>query len=526
MKIRRSIAFSTLVTTALLLGATGADAANGGPAGGHGDAGGGGGGNSNGGGFGRGYAGSQGPDAGRNAGGYGGYAGGGKGANGNGVGGGYAGGGNGAAGNRSGGYAGTGSGAVGGGNAGGVTAGGGSAGGGSANSSVGSRSTGTGSNAGGGSGTSNAGPGNSANGSSAGGGGSTSGGSTGNGGARSNGSAGSGSVGGGAAAGAGNVGGSVGRGNGASSSASGSGSTGGGSTGGGSTSTGNAGNRGAAGGGGAAGPATAASPAAASASEAHIGSRPEASPSPAFLDGVYQGSGVLVASSRPCSARDVAHIRMQRSQVSFEGVSTGAVDGSSGSGSQMRVVDFRAGPVRLVGNFGEGTFVGSLSNAGCVYDYTLQKIEKRQQLATLTPPVAPGSLLLGSPSPSPQAVQGAYSADRRDEATPERRSTSRAVKKPQRDMVAERQARRGEQMLREGKIVEARRLFEPAALAGSARGALGLGMTYDPSFLSSISAREAVADALVAKIWYRRAQLFGDKEARSRLAKLDAWNPG
>lgn len=211
--------------------------------------------------------------------------------------------------------------------------------------------------------------------------------------------------------------------------------------------------------------------------------------------------------------------------MSFEGASTGAVDGSSGPGTQLRMLDVSTRSARLVGTFGDGTFVGSLSGAGCVYDYTLYKVAKFDQFATLMPQAAPTGPLLGNSAPGTPAVIGQYGGNLREQPAPEYNSTSQAAKQAQREAVAQRQARRGEQLLAAGRIVEARRLFERAALAGNPRGVLGLGMTYDPAFLSTVNSSDAVADPLIAKVWYLRAQMFGNKDARSRLATLEAWKP-
>ena len=200
------------------------------------------------------------------------------------------------------------------------------------------------------------------------------------------------------------------------------------------------------------------------------------------------------------------------------------MNGLSGSGGFVRMLNVRQGSVRLVGTFGEGTFVGSLSDAGCVYDYTLHKVTRFERFATLAPRVASPSPSPGSPAPGTPAGPEPYGGDRRAEPALEDHAPSQAAKQAQYE-AAQRQARRGDDLLGKGRIVEARRLFEHAALAGNARGALGLGMTYDPAFLSSIGGKQAMADALVAKIWYRRAQMLGNKDAGTNLAKLAAWKP-
>ncbi len=242
-------------------------------------------------------------------------------------------------------------------------------------------------------------------------------------------------------------------------------------------------------------------------------------PGPNSSDGFYKGSGVLAVADRRCSPQELALVTLKHNQAFFDGVSTGVVAGATASGTQVSLVNVRHGSKRLVGTFGDATFEGTLSDAGCVYNYTLPRVARPERVATSapTPPRVPAT---GS-----QPVQGPHVVARQDEPAVERATARTLPKEALPDSLAERQARLGDRSLAEGKITEAREFFKRAALAGNPRGALGLGMTYDPTVLATIDSKGIEADLLVAKVWYRRAELSGDKDAESMLARLDAGKP-
>jgi hypothetical protein len=81
---------------------------------------------------------------------------------------------------------------------------------------------------------------------------------------------------------------------------------------------------------------------------------------------------------------------------------------------------------------------------------------------------------------------------------------------------------RGDDFLRTGDIAAARQFYERAAAAGSARGAMLVGKTYDPFYFAEIGARGIVADRAKAIEWYGKAAVLGDGEAAARVQKLDA----
>jgi len=65
---------------------------------------------------------------------------------------------------------------------------------------------------------------------------------------------------------------------------------------------------------------------------------------------------------------------------------------------------------------------------------------------------------------------------------------------------------RGDTFLSAGDVTSARLFYERAANAGSDAGAMRLGATFDPDFLSHAGIRGAVGDSKQAEFWYRRAR--------------------
>ena len=73
--------------------------------------------------------------------------------------------------------------------------------------------------------------------------------------------------------------------------------------------------------------------------------------------------------------------------------------------------------------------------------------------------------------------------------------------------------RRGDSLLAAGDVASARLLYERAARAGDAQGALKLAETYDPTFLTLINLIGVRGDVAIAKRWYGRAAALGASEA-------------
>jgi TPR repeat protein len=81
--------------------------------------------------------------------------------------------------------------------------------------------------------------------------------------------------------------------------------------------------------------------------------------------------------------------------------------------------------------------------------------------------------------------------------------------------------RRGDELLALGDLAAARLLYERAAAAGDARGAIGMAKTYDPRVLAQIGARGIQPDPDAAATWYRKALSLGDTSAAARLRMLE-----
>jgi hypothetical protein len=92
---------------------------------------------------------------------------------------------------------------------------------------------------------------------------------------------------------------------------------------------------------------------------------------------------------------------------------------------------------------------------------------------------------------------------------------SRLASEPQRD---QRQIAlllsRSWKLMAGGDVEAARTVLERAAKSGDPRAALALGATYDPNMLQILEARGVEPDALLARIWYRRAITLGSEEPK------------
>jgi hypothetical protein len=81
---------------------------------------------------------------------------------------------------------------------------------------------------------------------------------------------------------------------------------------------------------------------------------------------------------------------------------------------------------------------------------------------------------------------------------------------------------RGDTYLKQGDVAAARLLYRQLAKKGIASGALAMGNTYDPEFLSSLAVRGLQPDIGQAKNWYRMAEELGSAQAARRLSKLNS----
>jgi hypothetical protein len=81
---------------------------------------------------------------------------------------------------------------------------------------------------------------------------------------------------------------------------------------------------------------------------------------------------------------------------------------------------------------------------------------------------------------------------------------------------------RGDALLGSGDIVSARLCYERAAEGGDAQGALRLGETYDPAFLTRAHLNGVRGDTTAATQWYRNALALGATEAQTLLTAVAA----
>ncbi len=83
----------------------------------------------------------------------------------------------------------------------------------------------------------------------------------------------------------------------------------------------------------------------------------------------------------------------------------------------------------------------------------------------------------------------------------------------------------GDALFRSGDFAAARLRYRRAFDLGAARGALGIGATYDPGFLDRGGRHGLPGDPAVARFWYREAFALGAAEAERRLDALPAAAP-
>ena len=93
---------------------------------------------------------------------------------------------------------------------------------------------------------------------------------------------------------------------------------------------------------------------------------------------------------------------------------------------------------------------------------------------------------------------------------------------PQERERALRLVARGDEQLTDGGVAQARLLYERAAEAGLAQGAMALAATYDAVELNRLGVRGLQPDRAMAQRWYERARQLGAQEAEQRLRRLGA----
>jgi hypothetical protein len=81
---------------------------------------------------------------------------------------------------------------------------------------------------------------------------------------------------------------------------------------------------------------------------------------------------------------------------------------------------------------------------------------------------------------------------------------------------------RGDELLSQGGIAQARLLYQRAAEMGLAQGAMALAATYDAAELDRLGVRGLQPDPAAARQWYERARQLGATDAAQRLRRLGA----
>jgi hypothetical protein len=108
------------------------------------------------------------------------------------------------------------------------------------------------------------------------------------------------------------------------------------------------------------------------------------------------------------------------------------------------------------------------------------------------------------------------------EALPPERKLAQPALGPDARERALRLVKKGDEQLAEGGVAQARLLYERAAEAGLARGAMALAATYDAVELQRLGVRGLKPDHEAARRWYERARQLGAVEAGERLRRLGA----
>jgi TPR repeat protein len=79
----------------------------------------------------------------------------------------------------------------------------------------------------------------------------------------------------------------------------------------------------------------------------------------------------------------------------------------------------------------------------------------------------------------------------------------------------------GNKRMKDGDILEARRLYQKAVALGDPEAALAMGRSYDPIYFARIDKKNAQPDAAKAFDWYRKAMDGGASQtARVRIENL------
>jgi hypothetical protein len=137
--------------------------------------------------------------------------------------------------------------------------------------------------------------------------------------------------------------------------------------------------------------------------------------------------------------------------------------------------------------------------------------------AIVTPPPVSAAVIEPVVAPTPPV---------RVAVAPAARPPAPAAPSPASRAMLETLQRRGDEMLVNGDVSAARRLFERGVAARSARATFTLARTYDPGVLSGLGVKGVASDIGMATRLYREAIGLGSEEARAALDRLLALPSG
>lgn len=120
----------------------------------------------------------------------------------------------------------------------------------------------------------------------------------------------------------------------------------------------------------------------------------------------------------------------------------------------------------------------------------------------------------------PPALAAVAESPRRPQTASDALPASATAAIPMTDPYELRMFQRATECIGRGDISSARLFLQHLAGRGSARGMLGLGLTYDPNFLDQLDVMGLQPDVELARTWYGKALEKGAGEARWRLEAL------
>lgn len=140
--------------------------------------------------------------------------------------------------------------------------------------------------------------------------------------------------------------------------------------------------------------------------------------------------------------------------------------------------------------------------------------------ATASPEPEP-TVAIASPGPEPKPKVAAVSPEPKPKlVAPE--PAPRPAAKPIGKEEEARLLKRGDQLIKDGALSEARLILKWLADRGSGSGALALARSYDEAFVIAQPALGVKPDMKEARRWYERAAELQNAEAKKRLSELPA----